>query len=387
MTNMIIETISVHKRPAGWRQYCYVKLVTRGGSIGWAEFDEGFGSPGVGAIIERLAPLLIGQDARALERHAARLLAATRPAPSGVAGQAAGALSNALLDAVARDLGVPCYVLLGGKTRDRIPVYWSHCATWRVNYPQWYGPPITSESDLRSTAAEVPQMGFKALKTNIVIPDGADRYRTHLPGFGHPFEPDLNLNAAILRAMRHQLSIMREGAGADTEILLDLNHNFRAEGLRRISQALADQNLMWLEVDVCDPVALAMAKTTSPIPIASCETLIGLGEFLPYLERRAVDFAIVDVMWNGAWEAIKIAAACRAFDVNVAPHGFSSHLSTMMSAHFCAAIPNLKIMEVDIDRLDGEDAYVTIAPEFSDGLLTVPDTPGWGTEPVFEGSR
>lgn len=384
MTGMTIESISIHKRPAGWRDYSYVKVTTRNGTVGWAEFDEGFGSPGVGLIIERLKVHLIGQDARTLERHAARLFAATRPAASGVAGQAAGALSNALLDIVARDLGIPCYALLGGKTRDQIPVYWSHCATWRVNYPQWYGPAVTTESDLRQAAAEVVEKGFKALKTNIVIPDGPSRYRTHLPGFGHPFKPELNLDASLLKQMQHQLAVMREGAGLETELLLDLNHNFRAEGLRRIAQALADHDLMWLEVDVCDPVALAQVKATSPIPLASCETLIGLSEFLPYLERRAVDFAIIDVMWNGAWEAMKIAAACRAFDINIAPHGFSSHLSTMMNTHFCAAVPNLKIMEVDIDRLGGEDSFVTVAPRFVDGAVVVPDTPGWGTEPLFE---
>jgi len=45
--------------------------------------------------------------------------------------QALGAIENALLDTKAKLLGVPCYELLGGKIRDRIRVYWSHCATWR----------------------------------------------------------------------------------------------------------------------------------------------------------------------------------------------------------------------------------------------------------------
>ena len=49
--------------------------------------------------------------------------------------QAIGAIENALLDAKAKALGVPCYELLGGKIRDRIRVYWSHCATWRINHP------------------------------------------------------------------------------------------------------------------------------------------------------------------------------------------------------------------------------------------------------------
>jgi L-alanine-DL-glutamate epimerase-like enolase superfamily enzyme len=45
-----------------------------------------------------------------------------------VVAEAMGAIENALLDAKAKRLGVPCYELLGGKQRDRIRLYWSHCA-------------------------------------------------------------------------------------------------------------------------------------------------------------------------------------------------------------------------------------------------------------------
>src|SRR5580704_14397580 len=48
---------------AGWRNYHFVKVTTEGGVIGWSEFDEGFGSPGLGSAIERLATRLIGQNA------------------------------------------------------------------------------------------------------------------------------------------------------------------------------------------------------------------------------------------------------------------------------------------------------------------------------------
>ncbi|MET3223467.1 L-alanine-DL-glutamate epimerase-like enolase superfamily enzyme [Bradyrhizobium diazoefficiens] len=40
---------------AGWRNYHFVKLTTDDGIVGWSEFDEGFGSPGVGAAIQRLS--------------------------------------------------------------------------------------------------------------------------------------------------------------------------------------------------------------------------------------------------------------------------------------------------------------------------------------------
>src|SRR5215510_2095265 len=100
---------------AGWRNYHFVKLTTEDGIVGWSEFDEGFGSPGVGAAIQRLSTRVVGQDVFQHERIYAELYASTRPAAGGVVALAMGAIENALLDAKAKLLGVPCYELLGGK--------------------------------------------------------------------------------------------------------------------------------------------------------------------------------------------------------------------------------------------------------------------------------
>ena len=53
----------------------------------------------------------------------------------------------------------------------------------------------------------------------------------------------------------------------------------------------------------------------------------------------------------------------------------------MMNAHFVAAVPNLRIMEIDIDRLSWDVDLFTHVPPIEDGHLVVPDRPGWGTEP------
>ena len=53
---------------AGWRNYSFVKLTTDEGIVGWSEYDEGFGSPGVTAAIEHLAERVVGQDVFAHER-------------------------------------------------------------------------------------------------------------------------------------------------------------------------------------------------------------------------------------------------------------------------------------------------------------------------------
>ena len=79
---------------------------------------------------------------------------------------------------------------------------------------------------------------------------------------------------------------------------------------------------------------------------------------------------------------MKIANTAEAFDVNVAPHNFYSHLATMMNVHFAAAVPNLRIMEHDVDRLAWDDALFTNAPIIENGAIVVPDRPGWGCEPI-----
>jgi galactonate dehydratase len=55
-----------------------------------------------------------------------------------------------------------------------------------------------------------------------------------------------------------------------------------------------------------------------------------------------MDVSIIDVPWNGILEAMKIAAMAEAFEVNCAPHNFYGNMSMLMSAHFCAAIPNFE---------------------------------------------
>src|SRR6516165_3851440 len=324
-TTMKVTGIETLHCDAGWRNYSFVKLTTDEGIVGWSEYDEGFGSPGVTAAIEQLAERVVGQDVSAHERIYAELYCVTRPAAGGVVAEAMGAIENALLDAKAKRLGVPCYELLGGKQRDRIRLYWSHCATWRINHPDWYKPAIT------------------------------------------------DLDGVHLKALD-------DGAGPDVNLMLDLNFNAKTEGYLKILRAIAHFDMFWIEIDTYSAEALGYIRRQSAHPISSCETLFGLREFMPYFREQAMDVAIIDTVWNGVWQSMKIAALAEAHEVNVAPHNFYGHLCTMMNAHFAAAVPNLRIMEIDIDRLAWDDELVTHPPQIEAGHLIVPDRPGWGTE-------
>src|SRR3954464_9116188 len=109
---MNVKSIETLAADAGGRNYYFVKLTTDEGIVGWSEFDEGFGAPGVGAVIERLAPRVIGKSVDQHEQVFEDLRCATRPASGGIVALAIGAIENALLDAKAKHLGVPVYSLL-----------------------------------------------------------------------------------------------------------------------------------------------------------------------------------------------------------------------------------------------------------------------------------
>jgi L-alanine-DL-glutamate epimerase-like enolase superfamily enzyme len=379
-----IETLACD---AGWRNYYFVKITTNDGIVGWSEYDEGFGNPGIADVIHRIAPRIIGRTIGDHEQLHAALRAATRPASGGLIGQALGAIENALLDAKAKALGVSCAQLLGGKVRDKVQVYWSHCGTWRISRQPYFQPAIDSKDGVKALGQEVRDRGFKALKTNIYGYGEDGKVRGWAAGFGVPFAPGLNIDRQLLRGLREHLEAFRDGAGPDVEILLDLNFNAKTEGYLRILREIADLEMFWVELDTFNPEALAYIRSQSRQPIASCETLVGLGQFLPFLRNQAVDVAIIDLIWNGAWQSMKIAALADAHEVNIAPHNFYGHLATMMNVQFAAATPNLRIMETDIDRLAWDHELFTHLPQFEDGAMIVPDRPGWGTEPVEEALR
>src|SRR5437899_9467951 len=190
-----VETLSCD---AGWRNYHFVKIMTEDGIVGWSEYDEGFGAPGLTAAIERLSARVVGKNAFQHERIYAELFSATRPAAGGVVALALGAIENALLDIKAKALGVPCYELLGGKIRDRVRVYWSHCATWRINHPTWYKPAITDLDGVKAMGREVREQKFTALKANIfTYDDGKPTGWRH--GHGPPFQAETDTDRPGLR--------------------------------------------------------------------------------------------------------------------------------------------------------------------------------------------
>jgi len=69
-----------------------------------------------------------------------------------------------------------------------------------------------------------------------------------------------------------------------------------------------------------------------------------------------------------------------SFEISCAPHNYHGHLSSAISAHFCAVVPNIKVMETDIDSAPWRDELFMTEVKYVDGEMIIPTGPGWGMD-------
>jgi galactonate dehydratase len=366
---------------AGWRSWYFLKVSTDSGFVGFSDCTESFGSQkGINAAIEELSQHILGMDPLATDLIHWELYRRTRQSCGGIIQKALGGIENALLDIKGKALGVPVYKLLGGPFRDKVKVYWSHCGTTRIRSSKFINDKkIESLDDIVALGKEVKSQGFQALKTNILLPGSP--FSVLMQGFKGEFgSSSQDISPQILRGIESSIAAFRQGAGDDVDIMLDLNFNFRKAGYERVAKVLEPYNLAWLELDTMDPNSLVSMRRNMNLPIASCENLFGLRQYKPFFENHAAEIVIIDLLWNGVAQSKKIADMAESYDINVAPHNHYSPLATVMAGHFAYSVPNIKIVELDVDEIDWADDLVTDPAIISNGLLTINDKPGWGTD-------
>jgi galactonate dehydratase len=369
----------------GWEEYSFLKISTDEGLVGWSEFRESR-RKGMRALIYGMSDLLIGQDPCAIGRLDASLYAHIRTVPGGMYQNAVAAILNACLDIKGKALGVPVYELFGGAVRERMPVYWSRLGVIRARCSEYFDgkvidkPAVRSLDDLKRAGREAVERGFKAAKMNLLVFDKKGG-RQYTPGSARgPGFPELNLPEDMLAALIDQIAAVREGAGPTLRIAIDLNFNYKVEGFRRIAKKLEPLDLMWLEMDIYEPRSLAMIRQSTTTPIGSLETILGRRALIPYLEARCADVAIIDAQYNGVVESLRMASLCDAYEVNVASHYFAGPLAAIITAHFAAVAPNLRIMELDVDEVPWKPKLLTKPYTIENGEFVLPTGPGWGTE-------
>jgi galactonate dehydratase len=369
----------------GWDPWSFLKLTTDDGLVGWSEYSEARARRGLIGLVGEMGALLIGEDPRDFARVTAKLKVLTKSATGGLQSLAIGAFENACLDIAAKALGVPVYTLYGGALRMRLPVYWSHCGMYRARYPKLFrevigDPPVANLDDIRRLGEEVKRRGFKALKTNLLALEPAELgERTPFVQRGRD-EFALNVDERLIEMVVDQLTAFREGAGPGVGLMMDLNFNYKTEGFRRIAKAVEPLKLMWLEMDTYDARALSSIRRSTSTPIGSLEALFGTSALKPFLECAAVDVGIIDAVFNGLNESVRMATLLDAYEVNVAAHNSHGPLGSLISAQFCAVVPNFRILELDVDEVPWRRELLTFPQIVENGEYVLSNRPGWGAD-------
>jgi galactonate dehydratase len=353
------------------------------------DLDDGRSGYGEMPIFSRVHPddlaqvrgALVGKRPHDVEPLLAPLLGAFEPARN--LGLVHG-VEIALLDVVGQVLGVPMYVLLGGKYRDRVRMYAdSHGGVdWTPDgikanveevartgrFLDMYTPDAYARH-----AKEVCARGFTAVKFDIDFPTPhkLDRH-------------DRSTSPAELRGIVATVAAIREAIGPDVDLAIDLHARYNVADALRIAYELEPFDLMWLEDPIPPGNHEAMAKITAKarVPICTGESLRGREEFRDLLVRQAADVIQPDTpKASGMRDLKKIADLADLYSVSIAPHNMTSPIGTMAAVHACAACPNFLALEFHCQVIPWWNELAQTAPLIQSGYIAVPESPGLGVRP------
>jgi len=357
----------------GLREFGFVKVTTDEGIVGWAETYDWHTSASLAAALRVMGRTLVGSDPRGIELFNERTWYGGRPGvPERI--KVLAAIDLALYDIKAQWLGVPVYELLGGKFRDRIPLYWSHFATYRAVWPSVVGAePQFTYRQWAEAARDVVAQGYKVLKTNL-IQEGEPGKPAHLPAYR-----DGRIDRSTIDEAMKWIGALRDVVGPRIGISLDVQFDYRMGGIVQLARAMEPFGLYWLEVESFDPDALLAASRQTSTRLCHGESLLRREQFRPFLQRHVTDVVMIETLANGLTETRRIAEMAELYDVMVSPHNWMSPLGTLINAQLCAALPNVEILEIDLDDVPWKMDLLTEPFAIENGELVVPDRPGWGS--------
>ena len=295
----------------GFRPWTFVKVTTDAGIIGYGDCTDWGSAVPVASCITDLEPLVLGKDPADIEAIWWTLYRKTIRSLGGIAHKAMAGINSALWDIKGKRLGVPVYDLLGGRMRDSLPLYWTHCASGRNQHWQTLGlPPVRDFGDVGRMAEEAVSLGFTAIKTNIFRPGEAREFLR---------VPDGSISPDALRAAVAVVDAFRKYGGPDLGIALDVGFSYNMGAAIKLARALEPYNMMWLETETLDAESLRTIRESTTTTICTGESLYQTHGYKPFLEAHAVDVVMPDLAWNGISMGKKIADYAETYDIPVAP--------------------------------------------------------------------
>jgi D-galactarolactone cycloisomerase len=297
-------------------------------------------------VVKILQPLLIGMDPTEIDAIWDKAYFRGGHKEFGTRGVGVVAMSGidiALWDILGKVRGVPLYQLLGGKCRDKVPVY----AT--ALYPE-------ELSKVAKRARGFAEQGFHGVKIKV--------------GF------DLDQDIRIVRAVRQEL-------GKDFSIMTDANQGYTLDVALKAADAFADCGAYWLEepLFVEDIDGHAILRERGKTPIAVGENLHMRYAFENFIARGAVDFIQPDVARAGGVTEIRaISAMAAKHRVPVSFHTWGDAVALAASVHLAAALQECIVMELDYTYNPLREELLREPFKIENGYLVPPEKPGLGME-------
>jgi len=359
---VLISRVSTIVVDAADRDWVFVRVDTdEPGLVGWGEASLGWHTRAVRGAVADLEPLLVGQDPRAVERLWQTMVRGPYFPGGAVTMSAVAGIDQALWDIKAKDLGIPLYEALGGPVRDRVRTY--------VNLGSELGGDARRPETWADAARKARKAGFDAMKV-------------------YPAQPARALEGSEwLHETEELVAAVRDAAGEDADVMVDLHGRTSPAMAIRLGHALAPYRPWWLE-EPCRPGnvdALVEVARAVPIPIAAGERLVARHEIGEHLRRRACAILQPNVCYcGGISEFRRIAAMAESELVAVAPHNPNGPIGSMVSVHLALALSNVLILELVRDDVPWRHELVDIPLETHDGYVDPPTRPGIGVELVEE---
>ena len=347
-----------------------LRITTDGGLTGVGEATNWPGSPLVYHAAKHVGERIIGLDPSRIDYIWSKLYRDLNwLGPTGVMMCAMSGIDMALLDLKAKSLGIPCYELLGGAFRKEILLY--------ANY--WFTKGGHNPEDYSRQAKEVVAQGFTGLKFD---PFAHTNYL-----FGDDLSSNLTLTSAQEDLAYEVVRAVRETVGPDVQLAIETHAMLSMPTAVRMAERLSPLNMMWYEEPVGPESVntLKYFREQTKVPICVGERHYSRWGFRPVLEQQLVDYIMPDITrCGGPSEMKRIATMAEAYNIQVAPHNPNGPLSTLASAHVCAAIPNFFRQEFMFNDVPWRDTVISRPINIVDGHLHLDDAPGLGVDLVDE---
>ena len=348
---------------------CLIRIDTDAGLTGYGE--AGLPAAAARPRIDMIAPLLIGQDPLAIERHFHAMTTvqysfiASIPACSGV--------DIALWDLAGKITGYPIYRLLGGPVRKAVPVY-SH----GDNAVDWLDKAQVNAWAAKVKAAAEKFTAFKFGYTGVAGGDGEGGRR--VGGYNATLD-----GADFNRAARAYANI-REALGADIDVAMHCTGQFDTRSAIGLCLAIEPIRPLWIE----DPLTVRYSeawlelKRSTRVPLLAGEKVEMVEGFRPYLDNQVLDMIHPDPAYSGGITGCrKIADYAALTRTPVGMHAGPCSLVRWYAAmHLGAAIQNFFKVENVLGQFRGykEQMAKGPTPVVRNSTFPVPEGPGLGLE-------